>query len=81
MKHYWSNYDRFFWANRPPSRRLRKLYRELETLDQEIERARTRDYCPDHAPTDFVVRRRVLHVLFQERFALEARINHLQNDD
>ncbi len=76
----WFNTSRDLWIMLPPSRRLRKLYRELEALDVSIEQARNRRYVPHHAPSDFSIRRRIVNDLMRERFDLVKRIDLLQNE-
>jgi hypothetical protein len=66
---------------RGPSRRLRKLYRALGDLDAQIETARYTRYCPEHAPSDYRMRRYALRDLDAQRSALIHRINVLQHDD
>lgn len=67
------------WHLEHPSRRLRKLYKQLEALDADIEYARQRKYHPEHAPSDYVTRRRIVNVLLGVRDRLWKRIDMLQN--
>jgi hypothetical protein len=72
--------ERSIWAVSGPSRRLRKLYQELFAVDCDIELARKVNYCVDHAPTDYRIRRRVLKELNFKRDEIVGRINRLQNN-
>lgn len=81
MRDTWNRDGRDLWILSGPSRRLRKLYRALDALDAEIAAARTRCYCPEHAPTDWVMRRAQLRELLEPREALLKRIDLLQNGD
>ena len=79
--HYWHVADRLEWTLRPPSRRLRKLYRELDDVDLALEAARTARYVPEHAPSDYQARRRALADLADVRETIIKRIALVQNDD
>jgi hypothetical protein len=67
------------WIDAPPSRRLRKLYKELDRITQALEAARQRDYHSEHAPTDLTMRREAMRPLERERDLVIERIMLLQH--
>lgn len=68
------------WTLRPPSRRLRKLYRALAMIEAAREAVCRSNLCPEHAPTACQIRRRQLATLDDELYDLYARIARLQNE-
>lgn len=79
--HFWNEYDRLDWLYRGPSRRLRKLYRELAAVDAAIAAVRASDPMPDHAPTSWQMIRERLTPLQAKQSRLIGRIAQLQNDE
>lgn len=69
------------WVYRPPSRRLRKLYKELANVDARIKATRASNPCPEHAPTACRLMRAALKELHDEWTTIVHRIALLQNDD
>lgn len=68
------------WTMRPPSRRLRKLYRELAAVEREREAVRLSNPCPEHAPTSCRIKRARLKPLDERLYDVQSRIARLQNE-
>lgn len=68
------------WIYRGPSRRLKKLYKELAAVEQKISEVRASNPVPEHAPSSYEIIRRELKPLFREHTELCRRIDRLQND-
>ena len=68
------------WVQRGPSRRLRKLYRELADVEREREAVRNSNPVPGHAPSSYVFIRERMRPLDERLCDLQRRIALLQND-
>jgi hypothetical protein len=64
---------------RPPSRLLRKLYVLLERQEAILWWEQAKRYCPEHAPTDFRLRRETVTARKERIRDLQLRIDRAQN--
>lgn len=75
----WEHVGYNVWTERRPSRRLLKLYREIDHLQRRIEEVWHTVFVPDHGPSDYVARCAELRPLYRERERLMVQIDRLQN--
>ena len=59
------------------SRAMRKLTTQLDSIEREMERIRSHNYCPEHAPTAWRIQMSVLREYRARRDELQARIMRL----
>lgn len=64
-------------AEKQESRAMHKLTVQLESIEREMERIRSHNHCPEHAPSAWRIQMSLLRVWRARRDRVQARIMRL----